>query len=223
MKKVILPLAIASLISSTATANETVWIDSAGKTVKDGTDNCLHTIKYKSGDPECGGTAKPAPVVVAPAVDEEALLRAKLEAERKAAAAKLQARKAEILTELKDIKLKSDTSFSTGGYTLSNAGKRELDGLYNKLAELGAAIKTVNVVGHADDRGKASFNQTLSEKRANSVKQYLVQKGFDANRINTSGKGETQPIATNKTAAGRAQNRRVEISVDGQIEVEAQQ
>jgi OOP family OmpA-OmpF porin len=67
------------------------------------------------------------------------------------------------------------------------------------------------VVGYTDSTGKEKANRVLSEKRAESVKAYLVGKGIEANRIATSGKGSANPVGDNKTAAGRAKNRRVEI------------
>ncbi|MDZ4202755.1 MAG: OmpA family protein [Gallionella sp.] len=69
----------------------------------------------------------------------------------------------------------------------------------------------LQVGGHTDSRGSKPYNQKLSEKRAASVKKYLVNNGVDAARISTSGYGMEQPVADNKTAEGRAQNRRVEI------------
>lgn len=71
----------------------------------------------------------------------------------------------------------------------------------------------VNVDGHTDDVGKDENNQVLSEKRAASVKAYLVSKGIDESRLTSTGYGESKPVADNKTAAGRAKNRRVEMTV----------
>jgi OOP family OmpA-OmpF porin len=70
-------------------------------------------------------------------------------------------------------------------------------------------------VGHTDSIGSDAYNQALSERRANAVKDYLVSKGIEKNRVYTEGKGEKQPIATNATAEGRAKNRRTEIEVVG--------
>lgn len=69
----------------------------------------------------------------------------------------------------------------------------------------------VTVEGHTDNIGSESYNQKLSEQRAMTVKNYLVSKGVDAGRITTVGKGESDPIADNKTAEGRAYNRRIEF------------
>jgi len=70
-----------------------------------------------------------------------------------------------------------------------------------------------NIDGHTDDVGKDDYNQNLSDKRAASVKAYLVSKGVADSRLTSTGYGETRPVADNKTAKGRALNRRVEMSV----------
>ncbi|MFN7003951.1 MAG: OmpA family protein [Roseinatronobacter sp.] len=71
----------------------------------------------------------------------------------------------------------------------------------------------VIVVGHTDNTGSAAYNQTLSERRAESVAQVLRSQGVGSNRIQTIGRGLTQPVATNATLEGRRQNRRVEIFI----------
>lgn len=232
MKKISLAIAVASILSSGAAfAHESGhWKDSSGNVVKSGNGDCLHTIHHKGGE-GCGAgssastnqviTVDPnaeaaARAAAAKAAAAAAALKAKLAAEKKALKATVKEKKA-ALAAVKNISLKSDASFSTGGAKLSSAGKRELDRVYGKLKTLGASVSSMTVVGHADSRGKASFNQRLSEKRANAVKAYLVSKGFDGSKVKTKGMGESQPIASNDTAAGRAKNRRVNISVDGSI------
>lgn len=73
----------------------------------------------------------------------------------------------------------------------------------------------VAVQGHTDSQGSDAYNQTLSEKRAASARDYLVQQGVNADRLSTRGFGESQPVASNATAEGRARNRRVELEVLG--------
>ena len=72
----------------------------------------------------------------------------------------------------------------------------------------------VSLSGYTDNIGTEAYNQALSERRANAVKDYIVTKGIDSSRISGQGFGESKPIADNKTAAGRAKNRRVEIKVN---------
>ena len=71
----------------------------------------------------------------------------------------------------------------------------------------------VQIDGHTDDQGKDEYNQDLSDRRAASVKAYLVSKGIAEGRLSSAGYGETKPVADNKTAKGRAENRRVEMTL----------
>jgi OOP family OmpA-OmpF porin len=96
---------------------------------------------------------------------------------------------------------------------LKPAGKAKVDELVTKINNI--KLEVVIVVGHTDWIGTNAYNQRLSVRRAEAVKAYLVSKGIEKNRIYTEGKGENQPVADNKTAEGRAKNRRVEIEVVG--------
>lgn len=107
----------------------------------------------------------------------------------------------------------ADAFFDFDKATLKPDGKAKLDDLASKLN--GLNLEVIIAVGHTDSVGSDAYNQKLSIRRAEAVKGYLVNKGVDAKRVYTEGKGEKQPVATNKTAAGRAQNRRVEIEVVG--------
>src|SRR5712671_6724505 len=69
------------------------------------------------------------------------------------------------------------------------------------------------IVGHTDNVGDAAYNQRLSERRANSAAQFLATQGVARTRLQTSGKGESEPVTTNDTDAGRSQNRRVEVAI----------
>lgn len=75
------------------------------------------------------------------------------------------------------------------------------------------ANSTLQIVGHTDSDGDAAYNQTLSEGRAQSVANVLIANGVPGSRIQTFGRGESQPVATNQTEAGKALNRRVEIVI----------
>ena len=93
------------------------------------------------------------------------------------------------------------------------AGKAALDDLLMKLQGMNTEVMVT--VGHTDSIGSDAYNQKLSQRRAEAVKAYIVSKGVDASRVYTEGKGESQPVADNKTAEGRAKNRRVTVEVVG--------
>jgi OOP family OmpA-OmpF porin len=107
----------------------------------------------------------------------------------------------------------ADTFFDFDKYVIKPEGKAKLDDLVEKTK--GIALEVIIAVGHTDSIGTVEYNQGLSERRANAVKDYLVSKGIEKNRVYTEGKGEKSPIATNSTAEGRAKNRRTEIEVVG--------
>jgi outer membrane protein OmpA-like peptidoglycan-associated protein len=86
------------------------------------------------------------------------------------------------------------------------------------LAELATSLKdyegtSVLVVGHTDSTGTASYNQGLSERRATSARLALLQNGLAPDRVEAAGRGESEPVASNETAEGRQQNRRVEVAI----------
>ena len=107
----------------------------------------------------------------------------------------------------------ADALFDFDKSVLKPAAKTSLDNLVGQIKSL--ALEVVIATGHTDSVGTDAYNQKLSVRRATAVKNYLVSKGIDANRIQIEGKGESQPVADNKTSAGRAKNRRVQIEVIG--------
>jgi OOP family OmpA-OmpF porin len=107
----------------------------------------------------------------------------------------------------------ADAFFDFDKSVLKPEAKAKLDDLVDKTK--GLALEVVIAVGHTDSIGSNAYNQGLSVRRANAVRDYLVGKGVEKNRVYTEGKGETQPVADNKTREGRAKNRRVEIEVVG--------
>ncbi|MFA5521673.1 MAG: OmpA family protein [Castellaniella sp.] len=109
--------------------------------------------------------------------------------------------------------LNADTFFDFDKSTLKPEGRQVLDQVANQVANIN--LETLIATGHTDSIGTEEYNQGLSERRANAVKDYLVNKGVPADRIYTEGKGKLSPIATNATREGRAQNRRVEIEIVG--------
>jgi len=111
------------------------------------------------------------------------------------------------------ITLAADVLFDFDKSALKPEGKSKLDDLAVKVRDIN--LEVVIAIGHTDSIGSDAYNQKLSVRRAESVKAYLVSKGVEPNRIYTEGKGEKQPVASNKTKDGRQKNRRVEIEVIG--------
>ena len=107
----------------------------------------------------------------------------------------------------------ANTLFDFDRSTIKPAGKQALDQLVAKLKTM--TVEIAIAVGHTDSVGTDAYNLRLGMRRAEAVKQYLVSQGLEAGRIYSDTKGETQPVATNKTSAGRAENRRVVIEVYG--------
>ena len=107
----------------------------------------------------------------------------------------------------------ADAFFDFNKSDLKAEGKAKLDDLVSKMG--GINLEVIIAVGHTDAIGNDAYNQKLSVKRADAVKNYLTSKGVEKNRVYTEGKGEKQPVADNKTTEGRAKNRRVEIEVVG--------
>lgn len=95
--------------------------------------------------------------------------------------------------------------------TLKPKMRALLDDLAPKLRD--PNISTIAIVGHTDNRGKDAYNMRLSKRRADAVRSYLAQRGVPATKMTTDGRGFHEPAADNRTDAGRAKNRRVEIHV----------
>ena len=105
-----------------------------------------------------------------------------------------------------------NVNFKLNSNELTPESKAVLDKVAASLKSR-SDIKGVQVIGHTDSTGAASYNQMLSEKRAKAVADYLVSQGVDSGSLSSKGMGESQPIADNGTAEGRAKNRRVELQV----------
>jgi len=109
--------------------------------------------------------------------------------------------------------IKSEALFDFDKSDLKPEGKAAINDLDEKIKSKGAQVVDINVVGHTDSIGSEEYNQALSLRRATSVKDYMVSEGIDPGIIDVSGMGESDPVASNDTKEGRAQNRRVDISV----------
>ncbi len=108
-------------------------------------------------------------------------------------------------------------NFAFDSSDLTSSAKVNLD----KLAEVlkNNPDTNINIYGHTDSRGTDEYNQKLSERRAASVKSYLMDRGVAASRMFTMGVGEKEPVASNETDAGRADNRRVEFAITANEEM----
>ncbi len=120
--------------------------------------------------------------------------------------------------KLKNIKIGSKIAlrnvfFDVGKSTLRSESNAELDRLVKLMKDV-PGLK-VEISGHTDNTGSESMNQKLSEDRAKSVVQYLVGKGISAGRLQAAGYGSSRPVATNKSAEGRQENRRTEFEITG--------
>ncbi|AJQ92488.1 OmpA family protein [Gynuella sunshinyii] len=110
------------------------------------------------------------------------------------------------------LNMPGNITFPTGLAELNPDFTRTLDGVATVLEEYESTLITID--GYTDSVGSESYNQTLSEKRAMSVATYLAGKGIQTARLAARGFGESNPVATNATAEGRAQNRRVELTLE---------
>ncbi len=194
----------ASAALATAAGAQTVdnWRNASGIVWKNGTNEyCWRNANWTpaTAAPGCDG-AIAAPAAAAPAA-----------APAPAAAAPAPAAPAPAVAT--KVTYAADAFFDFDKSVLKPEGKAKLDDLVSKVK--GINLEVIIAVGHTDSVGSDAYNQKLSVRRSEAVKAYLVSKGIEKNRVYTEGKGEKQPVADNKTAEGRAKNRRVEIEVVG--------
>ncbi|MCR8725988.1 OmpA family protein [Frigidibacter sp. ROC022] len=109
------------------------------------------------------------------------------------------------------VRMPEDILFAVDSATVSAGLRSDLGALANSLQRY--PNSTVEVIGHTDNTGSASYNLDLSQRRASAVATILIGNGISSNRIRAIGRGEDQPIASNQTVSGRAQNRRVDIYI----------
>ena len=114
--------------------------------------------------------------------------------------------------KLVNVTLQAGALFDVDKSTIKSRGKEKLDILARKLKET-ITTENIEIAGHTDSSGSDTYNQRLSQRRAQSVKDYLVSRGVPSEKIQTIGFGESKPIASNKTKTGRARNRRVEVRI----------
>ena len=111
------------------------------------------------------------------------------------------------------ITLQADTLYDFDKATLKPEGQATLDKIAKDLSKI--KLEVIIAVGNTDSVGTDAYNMALGQRRAQSVKAYLVSKGVDGSRIYTESKGKSNPVASNATAEGRSKNRRTDIEVVG--------
>ena len=160
-----------------------------------------------------GNTALGAIIGAAVGGTAGALIGKKMDKQKKELEASIPDATVETVNNGEAIKVTFDSGilFATNSSTVSDASK---SALRNFASSLNSNPDTnIKIIGHTDNTGRVEYNQTLSEKRAKSVYDYLLNQSVSSNRMQFEGKGITDPVADNSTAAGRQQNRRVEILI----------
>ena len=191
-----------TVTSLAATAGDN-WTNTAGEPWRNSTGLCWRNANWTpaTAHPDCDGALKPVPQVQAPAPAAAPVAVVKKEEPKQVV--------------IMGRTFQAETLFDFDKAVIKPAGKKALDGLLDKLKDVN--LEVIIVVGHTDWIGTEAYNMKLGARRAEAVKAYFISKGIDKTRVYTESKGETQPIASNKTAAGRAQNRRVEVELVGVV------
>lgn len=199
---------------SAETAPNGYLVDSSKDVVKSGFGLCWHTGNWTPADATVEGCdgfiAKQPEAMAAPKESAPAMPAAPAEPAKQAPAAAAPVAPAAAPVSEK-VTFETDAFFAFDKAVLQPAGKAKLEDLVSKLQ--GTDIEVVIATGHTDWTGTDAYNQKLSVRRAEAVKAFLVSKGLPAERVFAEGKGEKQPVASNKTKQGRAQNRRVDVEV----------
>ena len=212
--KLTLGCAIA-LVTGSAFANVTPNVtDASGNPVKDGSGACV--VGTGIVHPDCSGVkAAPAPMAPAPArpAAPAAPAAAPAPAAPAASATPAPAARPAPASVRQTVVIQADALFDFDKSVVRPDGRKSIDDALAKLR--GVDLEMVIATGHTDSVGTDAYNQRLSERRAAAVKEYLVSKGIPAAKVTTIGKGESQPVATNKSAEGRQKNRRVDIEFKG--------
>lgn len=205
MKKLLI---ITALLTSAVSAQTVDNWTAGGAPVKNSTNLCWRNANWTpaTAHADCDGAIKAAPVVAAPATPAPVAtpapaaprVSATIEAPR------------QLVTKTT---YAADTFFDFDRAVIKPAGKAKLDALVLQINQI--TLEVVIATGHTDSVGSEAYNQKLGDRRAQAVRAYLISRGVDKRRVYVESRGESQPVADNKTAAGRAKNRRVEIEVVG--------
>ena len=209
--------------SAQTVSNDGYARDLAADVVKNPFGLCWRTAQWTEAKAiaECDADAAPkpmkkveaAPAPVVPFAPEPKLVEASRPQPAPIAVAPLAAAPVPVRARTQSITLGADASFDTGKADLKPEGQAKLGELAAKLRDV--SFDSIAVTGHTDNVGTDVANQRLSLRRANAVKQYLATHGIAGEKIKTTGRGKTSPMADNKTTQGRARNRRVEVEIRG--------
>ena len=172
-------------------ANDSYVGDSAGHNVRDSSGDCVRTSSWKAEDMtvECGAEPPAPEVVAAPPPPPPPVVM------------------------YEKTTMSTSALFDFDSDVLKEEGKVALHELGDDIKAKSGKVVDIDVNGHTDSTGPEDYNQGLSERRAQSVADYLIAEGIDASIIDVSGEGESNPIASNDTREGRAENRRVDVNV----------
>ncbi|MGH7464887.1 MAG: OmpA family protein [Longimicrobiales bacterium] len=158
-----------------------------------------------------GSTARGAIIGAAVGGVAGAVIGAQMDKQREELADELEGARVERYGEGVLVTFDSGLLFDFDSSVVKGAARSNLTELANSLRNY--PDTEVLIVGHTDSQGSDSYNQGLSERRAVAAKNFLVSQGVPTDRIRTEGLGESEPVASNDTDAGRAQNRRVEVAI----------
>ena len=208
LNKIAALFATAALAGGAFAQNVDNWRATDGTVWKNGSNEyCWRDTGWTPATGVQGCDGVPAPVAPAPVAPAPAAAPAA------PAPAPAPAAAAPVAPATEKVSFAADAFFDFDKAVLKPEGKAKLDDLADKVK--GITLEVIVAVGHTDSVGADAYNQKLSEKRAQAVKDYLTGKGIEASRVYVEGKGEKQPVADNKSSDGRAKNRRVEIEVVG--------
>lgn len=208
MKKTVLALIVTGFCLSSVLARDN-WISGSGHPVRDSVGECIRNGVWTpaTANPECVKDLAPK---VTPAPAAPMPLAAVVKPQPAAPTP-------QPAPTVSRVTFQAETLFDFDRSVIKPAGRDMLNGFVTSLNFSKARYDLVIVVGHTDSIGSDDYNMRLGLRRAEAVKAFLVNAGISAGSIKTSSQGERQPVADNKTAAGRALNRRVEISVSGTV------
>jgi OOP family OmpA-OmpF porin len=112
-----------------------------------------------------------------------------------------------------NVTLSATALFAFDKAVVTDEGKAAINALADDIKSKGASVVDLDIIGYTDSTGPEAYNEQLSLRRATAVKDYIVTQGIDPGIIDVSGKGESDPVASNATREGRAKNRRVEVHI----------